>query len=107
MRVLVIALLMAVLAGCASSGTKMDASLVDQIEPGETSKSEMLAKFGQPMSQNYDSEGRLTLMWYYMHVGPFGTNMEQQNLVAVFNDEDKLERFNLLDGASPGTRLGY
>lgn len=100
-------LLALVLTACASSGTKMDASKLDAISIGETTKPEMIQMFGKPLAQSYDSDGHLALTWYYVHVGAFGTNMQQQSLVALFNDDGTLEKYNLIDGASPGARLGY
>lgn len=95
------------LAGCASSGTKMDAADLERIEVGQTTQQEMVQMFGQPLAQQYSSEGHLTLTWHYVHVGPFGSNMQQQNLVAQFDNEGKVERYNMLDGSPSGTRLGY
>src|SRR5690554_663772 len=91
-------LLAALLSACASSGTKMDASKTDQLAIGQTTQSDMMQMFGSPLAQSYDDEGRLTLTWHYVHVGPFGTNMQQQNLIAVFSEDGTLARYNMLDG---------
>jgi len=108
MKGMILAAALAVLlVGCASSGSKMDTANLDRIEVGETTQQEMIEMFGQPLGQNYTEDGRLALTWHYVHVGPFGTNMQQQNLVAQFDEDGKVERYNMLDGSPNGTRLGY
>lgn len=42
------------MAGCATSGHKIDQSQIDKIEIGVTTKNEMMAMFGTPLSQAYN-----------------------------------------------------
>lgn len=93
-------------AGCASNGTKIDPAAVSKIVIGKTTKTEMLQVFGPPLSQGYGSEGKSTMVWFYVHVGPFGTGMIQQNLSVLFDQQDRVERFNLVDNPNAGPRLG-
>lgn len=36
-------------------------------------------------------------IWMYMRVGPFGVNMKQQNLSVLFDDQNKVSKFNMLN----------
>jgi len=94
------------LVGCASSGQKISQSSIDQIEVGQTSKEQMMDIFGPPLSQSYGSEGNLTMLWSYVHVGPFGTGMRQQTLAVLFDDNGKVKKYNLVDNNNAGVRLG-
>lgn len=85
------------LIGCASRGQKIDHNTVNKIEIGITSKDEMYEMFGTPLSQSYGSEGKLTMIWHYIYVGPFATNIKQQNLAVLFNENEKVEKYNLID----------
>ncbi|TAH50522.1 MAG: outer membrane protein assembly factor BamE [Betaproteobacteria bacterium] len=103
---LVVAVFYLAVAGCASSGSKIEQSAVSQIKVGKTSKYEMLALFGSPLSQSFGSEGKLTMLWHCVYVGPFGMGMEQQNLTVLFDQNDKVERYSLTDNSGNGPRLG-
>ena len=94
------------LAGCASSGTKIDQTNVAKIAIGKTTKTEMIQMFGPPLSQGFGPEGKLTMVWFYVHVGPFGSGMVQQNLSVLFDTQDRVERYNLVDNPNAGPRLG-
>ena len=95
-----------VIAGCASSGVQIDQANIQKIVPGKTTKQEMLAMFGPPLSQAFGTEGKLTMLWHYVHVGPFGTDMKQQNLAVLFDQQEKVERFSMMDNGNAGPRLG-
>ena len=95
-----------ILSGCASSGQKMSQGEIDQIEVGHTSKEQMIDIFGPPLSQSYSSEGNLTMLWSYVHVGPFGTGMKQQTLAVLFDNEGKVKKYNLVNNNNAGVRLG-
>lgn len=94
------------LSGCASSGNKIDHGNVEKIVVGTTTKQQMFEFFGTPLSQAYGSDGKLTMIWHYVYVGPFGTGMKQQNLAVLFDEQERVEKFNLIDSASNGPRLG-
>ena len=93
-------------ASCASSGNKISQSQIDQIKIGETTFNQMVEIFGSPVGQGYGSEGHLTANWMYVYVGPFGSGMEQQVLAVYFDDKDKVQKYNLLNQAPNGPRLG-
>lgn len=93
-------------AGCASSGTKIEQASIQKIVVGTTTKDEMLQLFGKPLSQSYGTEGKLSLIWHYVYVGPFGTGMQQQNLAVLFDQKEKVEKYNVIDNTGNGVRLG-
>ncbi|MCY1306630.1 hypothetical protein D9M70_564990 [compost metagenome] len=95
------------LASCASSGTKIEQSDVDQIVIGTTTKGQMLETFGPPLSQTFNSDGKLVMGWFYVFVGPFGTGYKQQNLTVLFDQNEKVEKFSISDSKNNGPRLGY
>lgn len=94
------------LSGCASSGGKIDHANVEKIVLGTTTKQQMFELFGTPLSQAYGSDGKLTMIWHYVYVGPFGTGMIQQNLAVLFDEQERVEKFNLIDSTGNGPRLG-
>ncbi|EPF1843937.1 outer membrane protein assembly factor BamE [Pseudomonas aeruginosa] len=103
MRAIAIAILMLSLAGCASRGTPIEQADVRQIVQGQTTYDQMIERFGNPLSQSFDSDGNLQAIWFYVYVGPFGMGMEQQNLTVLFDKDNKVKKYVLTDG-QPGKR---
>ncbi|AFQ22059.1 TPA: outer membrane protein assembly factor BamE [Pseudomonas aeruginosa] len=101
MRAIAIAVLMITLSGCASNGTPIDQADVRQIVQGQTTYDQMLERFGNPLSQSFDSDGNLQAIWFYVYVGPFGTGMEQQSLTVLFDKDNKVKRYVMTNG-QPG-----
>ena len=85
---------------CVSIGNKIQASALEKIRIGETTKTEMIKTFGMPQSQLFVSENGLTMIWQYIYMGPFGVSTEQQNLAVLFDENEKVRKFNLLDSTS-------
>lgn len=106
MRYITVLFLALVLAGCASSGRKIDPSSVDQIEQGVTTFDQMNSMFGAPMSHSYNGEGKLVASWMYFYVGPFGTGQEQQILSVQFDDEKVVEKYTMTQGNPGFGKLG-
>lgn len=48
MRIVLLAAVILVLCGCASSGTKIDAAQLDAIRKGQTTIDDIVRKFGRP-----------------------------------------------------------
>lgn len=94
------------MAGCASSGRQIEEANIQKIVVGTTTKQQMLEMFGPPLSQSYGSEGKLTMLWHYVYVGPFGTGMKHQNLAVLFDQQERIEKYNLVDSTGNGVRLG-
>jgi len=96
-RTIISILISILLIGCASSGKMMEQSKLDKITIGVTSKDEMVQMFGNPMAQGYNDDGKLSMSWIYIFVGPMGLGMQQQSLVALFNDQNIVEKYNVTD----------
>lgn len=107
MRAILFALMLTVMSGCASSGRQIQTDSVQQLQIGVTTKDQMLGTFGAPMGQGYTGAGELSLTWVYVHVGPIGIGSQTQSLIAQFDKDGILQRFNLVDtGPGGGVRLG-
>lgn len=89
------------LVGCASSGTKMQKSDIERIEPGVTTYSEMEAMFGSPVGQGYNQNGLLTANWMYVFAGPFGVGTEYQTLAVIFNEDKTVRQYNVSKAGRP------
>jgi outer membrane protein assembly factor BamE (lipoprotein component of BamABCDE complex) len=61
------------LAGCASAGTKVDPSAAAKIQKGITTKVEVIALLGQPMTDTLDSNGKEMMFWSYAQTQIKGT----------------------------------
>lgn len=96
-RVILSILIGILIIGCASSGKMMEQSKLDQITVGVTTKDEMVQMFGNPMSQGYNDEGKLSMSWFYVFVGPMGLGMQQQSLIALFDEQNIVEKYNVVD----------
>lgn len=105
-RFISIFFIISILTACASSGTKIETSQVNKIKTGVTTKNEMMRMFGAPLSQSYNSEGKLTMIWFYNYVGAFGMGMENQSLAVLFDESEKVEKYNLVNGGVNGVRFG-
>ncbi|MCA4960996.1 outer membrane protein assembly factor BamE [Pseudomonas sp. Y24-6] len=106
LRFIAICLTALMLGGCASSGQKITPDRISQIEVGKTTVEQMSDLFGSPTSQSYGTEGKLAMNWVYVFVGPFGMGMKQQSLAVLFNEDNKVEKYNVLDAAPGGVRFG-
>lgn len=107
MRFLGVMILAVGLAACASNGREINPDVVATIVVGQTTKAEMLEKFGAPVGQGYDSEGRLQMNWMYVHVPFGGFGMRQQILAVLFDQNERVGKYNLTDNKGQNsTRLG-
>lgn len=93
-------------AGCASVGQKIDPASVEKIHKGQTTRSEVIALLGPPMSSTVTSEGKEILMWIYAHssargasyipvVGLFagGVNANSESVQVVIGTDKLVENF--------------
>lgn len=106
-RLIAVCLMALFLSACASSGHEMTPSQLSQIEPGKTTLDDMNNMFGSANSQAYGSDGKLSMNWVYVYVGAFGIGMKQQTLAVLFNDDKKVEKYNVINSSPGGVRLGY
>jgi len=107
MQKIMVAIVMALaLSACASSGRQITQDKIEQIQLGSTTIAQMNEVFGAPASQSYGSDGKLSMNWMYVYAGPFGTDMKQQILAVLFSEDGKVEKYNMLNSAPDGVRLG-
>lgn len=106
LRFIAICLMAMMIGACASSGEELTPEQISKIEPGKTTVSEMNDLFGSPASQSYGTDGKLSMTWVYVFVGPFGAGMKQQSLAVLFNEDKTVEKYNVIDAAPGGVRFG-
>jgi len=100
------------LGGCASAGTKVEQSAVDQIHKGSTTKAEVIALLGQPIADTLGFDGREIMVWSYSHAqikaatfipiaGAFvgGSDMKMQTFQVILNKDGIVENYLLSNGA--------
>ena len=88
------------LAGCATGGSpQMSADKLSQIKPGQTTRSEMVQWFGEPIAIGMDTSGKSSATWYHTRIiaAPFYTDMKHQMLVGIFETNNMLLSFTLSD----------
>lgn len=107
------------LAGCAvQQGTKVESADISFIKKGQTTKTEVVQKLGQPTSVLRDSAGKETLVWdFYKHTtdaksfipiaGLFvgSTKMEGSTFTVFLNKENLVTDYQISSSRSEG-RLG-
>jgi outer membrane protein assembly factor BamE (lipoprotein component of BamABCDE complex) len=99
------------LAGCASAGVKVDSNAVAKIQKGVTTKAEVLALLGAPMTDTLAGDGREFMLWSYAHtqmkgatfipvVGMFagGSNTKMTTCQVILNKDKVVEDMLLSDG---------
>lgn len=84
------------LVGCASMGQKIDQTALSSVTVGETTKQEMIQKFGDPISITLTSDGNLMGVWSYISSVAFGPTKIQQ-LSVIFDANEKVVKYNLND----------
>jgi hypothetical protein len=104
-KIFLILVLVVGLTGCASRGTEIKQGQLKQLVIGQTTRIEMIAMFGQPVNQGFLEAGKLSLKWVYVYAIGIGGIQRFQELVALFNDKEILEKFFISDN-NEGARLG-
>ena len=92
--------------GCASSGTKVEQSALSKIIKGKTTKSEVIALLGNPMSAQLTGNGKEIDTWSYAQaqakgrsfipvVGAFvgGSDMKLQTFQVILNKNKVVEDY--------------
>jgi cell division septation protein DedD len=62
------------IAGCVSTGTKVDPTVVASFQPGVTTLAEAEAKLGQPNNVTTESDGGTTVTYVYSHAQASGSS---------------------------------
>lgn len=85
------------LAGCATRGTEITPDVIQSIQVGQTTKTDITNKLGDPVGQTYTENGLLTANWMYIYVGPFGTGMKQQTLSVLFDEGEVVKKYSIVN----------
>lgn len=101
-RLFILLTTVCLLTACAFTGRPLDAAVVNNIVPGQTSKAELIERFGLPFNQTFNENGLLQMMWMHMTVGPFGLGTKVQNLIVLFNGDDRVQKYSFTS-PPPGT----
>ena len=99
-KILALALMASLIAGCASYGRKLDESAVDKIKKGETTRAEVLKSLGSPDQMTRNGSGDVTFQYMYVRatakassfipiVGAFagGANVQNQMVMVTFGQD--------------------
>jgi outer membrane protein assembly factor BamE (lipoprotein component of BamABCDE complex) len=103
MKIFLAAALALGLAGCASTGTKVETSQIQQFQKGVTTYPEVVAALGDPTTVTTDSDGKKSAVYTYAqskirpesfipYVGLFagGADVKSTAVVFRFDSADKL-----------------
>lgn len=112
-RFLFIILLVAWLAGCVSSGRKIDQSAADKIEKGKTTREQVINLIGSPDRITRTSSGNTIFMYNYMRAtakpatfipifGPLvgGANVQHQMYMVTFGADGVVKDYISTYGGS-------
>ena len=83
--------------GCVKMGKEISPTSVNSIVVNKTTKAQMLAMFGPPVTQSYDSDGKQALGWTHQDIGPFAFKVRTQILTAFFDENDVLTQYTIND----------
>lgn len=87
--------------GCASSGTKkLDSNWMTKIQPGVTTRNDLLSWFSQPTAQDMDTSGKVSWTWVHfeVHAAPFWSDMKSQTLSVILDTNGIVEHVSVADG---------
>jgi outer membrane protein assembly factor BamE (lipoprotein component of BamABCDE complex) len=113
-----IALALLILAGCASAGVKVDPAAAAKIQKGVTTKDQVIALLGAPMTDTLSSNGKEIMAWSYAQaratgvtyipiVGLFAGGADTKTTsFQVVLDERKIVEDDLWSNSSFETRMG-
>lgn len=100
--------------GCATCGTPIDRTAVEQMQKGVTTKEEVIKKFGQPDTTYFDKDNRLIYSYFSTKVSSTAWNFipvvslvhsemktKTQMLVIVFSKDGIVEEFSFTNSDKP------
>jgi len=97
MKKTILAAAFLLLTACVTVGQKIEQASLENIKFGETTIAQMIDWYGLPQGQLFVSEGKLNMVWQYLTAVPFDSDVKQQNLTVLFDEEGKVEKYSLLD----------
>ena len=86
--------------GCVKVGKELPANSLNSIVVNKTTKAQMLAMFGPPVTQSYNSNGQQALGWTHQNIGPFAFSVRTQMLTAIFDENDVVTHYTVNDNKS-------
>lgn len=117
-KIMVLVLMAGLLAGCASTGRKIDQAAAAKIEKGRTTKNEVLTLIGSPDSITVSLNGETTFMYssarttaqpaaYIPFFGPLlgGIDVQSQMFIITFNSDGVVKDFISSQGRTEDTGL--
>lgn len=119
-RVLFVSFLSIALAGCVTTGTKVDPSVVSTFRPGVTTLQDAEAKLGQPNQVSTSSDGDTIVIYSFAQGGASGTSyipvvgafvghtdVTTQNCSLEFDHNGKFLRSTMSSGQSSSGLLNH
>jgi outer membrane protein assembly factor BamE (lipoprotein component of BamABCDE complex) len=101
------------LAGCASTGRKIDQAAADSLQKGKTTKAEVLSQLGSPERITRMGNGDTIFVYSYSrasakpatfipYIGPFvgGMNMQSQMTCVTFGPDNVVKDFSSTQGGT-------
>lgn len=117
-KLIIAAIALALLIGCASSGVKVDPDKTKQIVEGQSTKADVIALFGNPNMVTMDTNGKETLMYSYAKTkagiinfipvaGVFSQeyNTEVQQYIVLIGTDGKVEKA-VMNASNQQTKAG-
>lgn len=82
-------------AACATSGRPISNDHLSSVQEGVTTRSEVIAMFGKPMTTTRNSDGSEVLGWGYARVGFAGSSVESQGLSIIINPDSTVKAYSV------------
>ncbi len=107
MRAVIVALLVGLLGGCALQGHTYGRPITQEqvaaIVKGVTTKEQLVAIFGNPLSTSMDSDGREVLSWAHSVMGPMMGGLQQKTLTVFLDPSGTVDRYQVgaINGIQP------
>lgn len=82
--------------GCSTTGRQYDVTAIDNIELWKTTKSEVIALAGEPVSQNRGNNGIDTFYYVYGECYPLGFGRSMDTMEVQFYNDIVIKKSQLL-----------
>ena len=94
-RAVIFCVVINILAGCVSTGSKFDVTKTKEIKPGVTTIEDLTTWFGKPWSRRPQKDGTIQYVWQYTKAGVAVGITEQQVLTVFVTSDEKVKDFSL------------
>ncbi|TWI52778.1 SmpA/OmlA family protein [Pseudomonas duriflava] len=82
------------LSGCVMGGRNITQEQIDQIDKGNTTKTELISMLGKPQSKTHKSSGYEVLTWSYFNSGLLGKKEQAKVLTVILAPDDTVKNFS-------------